>query len=427
MLRSPCLPVRKLIILSGITVLLFVVVGVTLWVLTDHGTATPTATTSVATTATPSRIHSPTATTDPALPTLVPPDYVPQGWQQAGPDFTEAIAFGDNATQVAYVCGSTSGTVQSAASHDGGGTWGTTTTIGAGYDCHISINPTNARDVVVVVSNVVRGVACPPQGCLWTAYRSFDSGATWQTVKLPVNDGSVSIDAGMAWTGSTLFFTLNSLTDPAPHSLAASVNGAALAWADPPAALRPAETPNFPVLLGGKDAMYVGFTFPSGNDSCSVPSYANVVQSADGGKTWTARHFTNKGTPVSLVTAGPGGRTLYGSVDSSTILLSTDGGTSWQPTAPVAKGYAICSFVVAQNGTIAALVVLDNGGLPSPRSNESFAIIPAGSTAWQTVSTVTNNLTIAAVSEDATGKPIALWAQGGNLTTAHFLRLLLPR
>ena len=74
-----------------------------------------------------------------------------------------------------------------------------------------------------------------------------------------------------------------------------------------------------------------------------------------------------------------------------------------------------------------ALVVLDNGGLPSPRSNESFAIIPAGSTAWQTVSTVTNNLTIAAVSEDATGKPIALWAQGGNLTTAHFLRLLLPR
>ncbi|HEY7356955.1 MAG TPA: hypothetical protein VH590_10835, partial [Ktedonobacterales bacterium] len=141
------------------------------------------------------------------------------GWTLAGPQYASSIAFAPGAPETAYACGVEQATgsqlvpIRVGISRDYGHTWQMFSTPAVGVSCNLSVDPTNARDVLLIVS--------PDNQCASPAasklYRALDGGEQWSRWSLPPQDSDQSpalLCAQWAWVGSTLYIAPILSIDP---------------------------------------------------------------------------------------------------------------------------------------------------------------------------------------------------------------------
>jgi hypothetical protein len=132
--------------------------------------------------------------TMPIVPSSPSPSGLPGvGWTHAGPAWARTIVFAASAPATAYTCGTSihpeaelPEAISVGVSHDGGHTWQALDTPAQGVACEVSVNPTDARDVMLNTN--------PCSGCVpfeRGLYRFFDAGSHWRVWPLPprVPDG----------------------------------------------------------------------------------------------------------------------------------------------------------------------------------------------------------------------------------------------
>src|SRR5262249_21038781 len=107
-------------------------------------------------------------------------------------------------------------------------------------NCAIFINPTNAQDLVIHGSKTWGAVLDGSELAFGDYFHTRDGGQTWTKLTLPDNAspnqfGRVVISQ-IAWAETTLFvstvFISQAIIATPLHSLAKSVNGGPLEWAD---------------------------------------------------------------------------------------------------------------------------------------------------------------------------------------------------
>ncbi len=353
---------------------------------------------------------TPSPTTGPAphashIPTLVPADYIPPGWRQAGPNFAQTIAFASNDPAVAYSCGALNGKVQVAASTDGGVSWQPAETIAAGAtgaSCTLTVDPQDARDVAALVQSCSTGQCVTSALTGEALYRSGDAGVNWTQETLP--DGNAAFDGLLGWAGGSLFAQVGAVDAGAVgHTLAASAGNGAFTWADnSPLFAQPGLT--LTLLAGAGTTLYAGFSNASASGSCLPPAVTALIATDDGGKTWMPVALADGTMPVSIVTIEGG--TIVGQVAPAHLVASSDGGKTWQQAPSLPPDMQACAFFIAPDNTFVVQLASVNS---SAQVNEIVSAA-TGATAWTTISSGSVNLDIAAMAVTAQGHPSALWA-----------------
>jgi hypothetical protein len=270
--------------------------------------------TSTSTTHTPSGEGTPQPT---PLPTVV----WGRGWTPAGPVEAQRIIFAQSAPAVAYTCGAP--TLNSLAqpapivvqvSLDRGHTWRPSLTPATGVECDLTVDPTDARDVVLAAlppptSQPFSSDAAVDAVAL---YRSFDGGATWQPWPLPTApDGARYFTVlRWAWSASALFVAPLALGDASYHRLAASIGRQASSWVNQRALFAAAGPDNAGIvgLVGTAQALYVLIY----SEPCAIVC-RQAMRSADGGTSWSRFAPSYQGDAVILL-AGAGESVLFGQI-----------------------------------------------------------------------------------------------------------------
>lgn len=402
----------KWLVLLALVALLVVVVGVASLAL-DTASAPPPDHVSQRQMSGASATAASSTTTLPSVPTLVPADYIPPGWRQAGPGFAQDIAFAASNPAIGYICGTQAGTVMVASSADGGTTWSAPVAVDSGYDCAITIDPLHAGSLAMTIQPCSAN-GCPPGTPAFAVLeRSGDNGATWTQASLPTDGSQMGFGAQIAWADDTLFAQILAGDNVVPrHYLAASVAGGGFAWADANVAFAQPAT-QLSLLAGSGATLYAGFTQAGVAASCMSPSLANVIATTDNGQTWSSILFTIQGKPVALSVIAPDGKTLIGVGADGRFVASHDDGQTWQPTPVVPPQMQACAIFVAPDGTFIAQFTAT---LTANAEASEVDIAPPGATAWHTLSVGTTNIMLAMLSPVANGQALTLWATTvGNL------------
>ncbi len=365
-----------------------------------------------------------------ASPTPIPnarhasPSTIPagSGWTRAGPAYAQGIVFAPSAPETAYTCGvpvptqqDGRGRVVLSVSHDGGTSWLTLETPGREQQtCQLTINPLDARDVVLATS-----VLAPDGQTLSAAsyYRSFDGGQTWHGFPLP-SRGAGAPDASFSWwvwVGSNFYMAPYYSEDGAYRRLAVSVGGAALRWLDtkPLFAGLPASA-RINVLIPAARVLYVQLDRQT--PDCS-PDCFTLRRTSDGGATWQDYTPQLDGKPLYLLSGfglHDNNASLFAAYDLSGdraiqgYARSTDGGATWAslPALPNAELTAL-DLVQTPSGAIYAAVWSFTD--PSSAQLGVYALAP-GSKRWRFVApySIEQNSSLV-VAWDTLGQPAALW------------------
>lgn len=132
---------------------------------------------------------TPTSTT-PLMPApTIPPG---QGWSPAGPSWAQQINFAPSEPQTAYVCGtpgnrdaSGQAPIALGVSSDSGHSWQTITTHLTANTCQMTMNPLDARDLLMAIGHCLTCSSPAPM----QLYRTRDGGQNWSLVLFPLQDG----------------------------------------------------------------------------------------------------------------------------------------------------------------------------------------------------------------------------------------------
>lgn len=351
---------------------------------------------------------------------LTPQPQPDRGWRLAGPRYASEIAGAPSAPATLYVCGvqqsskDQPSTLLVGVSHDSGNTWQTFSPPARAMSCYLTVNPTNARDVVLTAFACVQ--CTPPQAS--HVYRTFDGGKHWSAWSLPAPGPNQSADlwsVQWVWVGSTLFLAPILIGDSGFTRLAASVAGRPFVWLSTTAlfAGAPADTG-----INGLYATSTTLTIELFSRTACQSDCFWYVQSRDDGVSWSPLNPMFQGQPVSLLATSADGRTLLGQVVhhdapySRTYLRSTDGGATWSALSPRPTGLAAEFLYAAPDGSVYGSFEQD---LADPQYRQTlpavvgiYALAP-GATAWRYVSPFPKGGWFV-VAWDARGHPSALWA-----------------
>jgi hypothetical protein len=364
--------------------------------------------------------HSATGTLIiPATPTVImaPPAVPPlgQGWTNAGPAVAQTIAFAPSAPQMAYTCGVPEAGAPHAvivgSSLDGGATWHVQAAPVSNTSCQISVDPLDARDVVLVAGTCA---SCQPPWLL----RSRDGGATWTVPTLPPHGTETYTFLMIQWAGSDLYVAPYTLEQNAQggtfHRLAVSHAGGPFQWVEgnglytyaPPDA-------QINQLIAFPQGLYVALTSTTQcPPACTIPAMLTTT----GGATWSqAPTFQVATQPINVLGSIPDGQTLFGHIGMGPgnvrLVRSEDGGATWHilPAFPSGTLYDFAAMQTPDSTLFVELQFTD-------QTFGIFALAPTGSV-WQLASASTTGNDFIAVSADAAGQPRWLWGQSFDQTT----------
>lgn len=341
-----------------------------------------------------------------------------QGWNPGGTPAAQDIAFAAGAPATAYDCGApslpptmTPVPIAVASTADGGRTWHALPSPGAGVTCGITVNPTDAEDVVLMIS---------PSSSFATApialYRSFDGGRTWARWSLPPRLGprlGAAEYAVWTWSGSTLFVAPYYPGTTGYLDLAASVAGQSFVWVQQNGLFRGAPSDaGIDQLLGTPDTLYV--VLFSQNDC--TPACTLVRASHDGGASWSPYAPTFQGRRVNLISQSADGRTLFGSYfqdpaqAAEEYVYSSDGGATWRQLTPFPAPSIASDIFATPDGTDYAVLDTDPEALDGTIEAGVYRLSP-GARGWSFIAPpVDNGSGPVVVSWNAAGHPLALWS-----------------
>lgn len=362
---------------------------------------------------------------------LTPQPQPDRGWRLAGPRYASEIAGAPSAPATLYVCGVQQPSKDQPSpllvgvSHDSGNTWQTFSPPASAVSCYLTVNPTNARDVVLTAFACVQ--CTPPQAS--HLYRTFDGGKHWSAWSLPAPGPNQSADlwsVQWVWVGSTLFLAPFLIGDSDFTRLAASVAGRPFVWLSTAAlfAGAPADT--------GINGLYATSTILTielfSRTACQSDCFW-YVQCRDDGMSWSLFNSMFQGQPVSLLATSADGRTLLGQVVhhdapySRTYLRSTDGGAAWSALSPRPTGLAAEFLYAAPDGSVYGSFEQD---LADPQYGQTlpavvgiYALAP-GDAAWTYISPLPSGGWFV-LTWDEHGHPSALWAPVGTNTQSSLL------
>ncbi len=349
----------------------------------------------------------------------VPPPHPGQGWSLAGPRYASMIAFAPSAPALAYTCGALNtsggkpGPIRVGISSDSGRTWQMLSMPATAVTCGLTVDPTNAQDVVLFTNQCYQ---CPTP-LVSKMYRTSDGGKHWRSLPLPplnANQSPELLYTQWVWVGSTLFVAPYLAGDSGYVRLAASIAGQAFVWLKTEALFAgvPADT-RISGLLATSTTLYL-LLF---SQMQCPPTCSWVMQSQDQGTSWSRFAPTVQGQSVGLMAAGADGRTLLGQTVhhdppySRVYLRSTDSGTTWQALAAKPDKLFADPMYEAPDGAIYAAFEKDSTDPTAAQGASAapgiYALAP-GALAWRYVAPTPPRGSFT-VAWDEHGHPIALW------------------
>jgi hypothetical protein len=309
-------------------------------------------------------------------------------------------------------------------SDDSGRTWQTITTRLTASTCQMTVNPLDARDLLMALGSC--GTCSSPAPM--QLYRTHDGGLSWSLIQFPPQGGSASPQFmwyQWAWQGSAIFMTPFPLGTQLRDSLAISMAGGPFIWINKTALLAQVlERMQINNVYATASAVYVDFA-SFGPANCTDDCFLTKV-SADLGTTWMVFRPRYHGQPVSLLdqfVSLADGQTLIGQVfpgpdDATRVYLrSDDGGTTWTPLPPVPTGLVISSLASTPGG-IMYVETWSFGGATAPSA--VYRLAP-GAQAWVLIGALPNSGYPVVVSWDVQDNPLALWTSTGNAPSPETL------
>lgn len=343
------------------------------------------------------------------------------GWNPAGTNASQDIAFAPSEPSIAYDCAApdlspsfTPVPIAVAVTRDTGRTWNALPTPGAGVTCSLTVNPTDARDVVLMVSPSSTFVSAPI-----TLYRSGDGGQHWQRLSLPPRAGGQlkgAEYAWWAWSGGSLYLAPYFSGTSAYTDLAVSVNGGPFVWVQENGLFRGgAAGDSINLLLGTTNTLYVVLASPQ---TACITACTRLLASGNGGVSWSAYAPTFKGHSINVLWAGADGRTLFGSYfddpgqAAGKYAYSPDGGANWRQVTPLPQRSIASSMLATPDGSFYAVLDTDPDSPPGTVLPGVYRLTP-GATTWTFIAPPVDGIGgPIVVSWDSTGHPVALW---GNI------------
>lgn len=364
-------------------------------------------------------------------------------WRAAGPRWAQTIVFAVNAPAQAYTCGVPAlasatlaqrpAAIALAVSRDAGRTWHTYMTPALGLSCDLTVDPSDAADVVLVANLDPSGNTKP-----LALYRTLDAGATWHAWPLPfrTTDGRGDfyayhwawVPATTARQRATLFVAPYFPENTIYIWLAASIAGAPFVWVEQHAIFptQPAAA-GIMWLIGTAGGLYV--VLQSRTDC--PPSCVDVMLTTDNGTTWRPFMPATENNVIALLSASADGATLFGGVlpdlaqPPAAYVRSTDSGVTWNSIAPVPPTLVALDLLAAPDGTLFALLepanVASGDAVEQPGIYElapnaalwQFVAPYTGSvlSRWYIVGSSLGNGPSIALAWDSSGHPTALWGQ----------------
>ncbi len=285
------------------------------------------------------------------------------GWTRGGPKNAQSLVFGTNVPAIAYACGpdapiTSASAIRLYVSSDSGKTWTPSSTPARGTGCDLTVDPEDARDVVLVAGACPSCQTPPPL----SLYRSLDGGATWRPWELPLEGagGTRSFEAYQwVWAGSTLFLVPWSQGEPSSMRLAVSASEQPFFWSDTSGlfAGEPAGATIGGLLGAGRSVLAIVDLTRACATSCS-----RIFRSDDYGVSWREFSPEDAGRPVALLglQSSPGSSALFGQVfldataNAVLYVRSNDGGASWQALPALPGQTLIVQAVQTVDGTLYA-------------------------------------------------------------------------
>jgi hypothetical protein len=372
--------------------------------------------------------HAPSSTPAPAATPQTLHVTPADGWvKPAALSFGKDITFATSDPLTGYVCGNavpafgaeTSAPLRFTVTHDGGRTWHEeATTPAEGYTCEVHINPSDAREIVMIAR----------QATTDTTWRSFDGGATWRQMTLPPGDDAQAIIDQPVWAGGTLFvdatLRFGGPMPTLPHILAASSQGGPLVWVDSDPLFQHSPNgglaPTYAFAIGSTYYAQL-WNFVCASAACGTyNSHTFVLQTSDGGAHWSSYTFGDEANLTVFATLADG-KTLIGVMDDGATVLfsiSHDKGQTWQTLPSVtAKGQfwwvGTDTKSSAPDGTLysqESTIEYDaQGNIVHTKGPYTLLMLPPGATSWQTIPGLPGAQPFA-VSVDGAGHPVAVWS-----------------
>ncbi len=416
--------------------------------------------------------------------TLFPTPPPRQVWTPIAPSYAQSVAFGVNAPQTGYLCGA-QGVISAApnsqvaapastpagpgaavgaageadeanhpddddlraialgVSRDSGHSWRTVKTPAYGSDCVVSVNPTNARDIVLLSVICALCDATQVQTRVW---RSRDAGQTWAAIAPPrvpnvpnASSGATTASAAsnapgaanttnlsttwpvyvgrITWAGGALYLAaFPGLA--AKAQLAVCPNASACSWVDLSRVMagEPSGLIASPLSIEGmNNTLYMQLT----SQQRCPPACVRDATSSDGGATWTPFAPTFRGQPVQPRPESHGAPDLLGyyqapDAPTESLISSSDGGVTWHIRPNPPSGLFTQQILESPDGTIyawmtqASNAAYVSSGKTMPQG--IYALAPNGK-AWRLVAPeqTSQSIAILALSCDAHGHAQAIW------------------
>ncbi len=272
-------------------------------------------------------------------------------WQSIGPDggTVQALAFAPSNPQVAYAGTSGAGVFRSG---DGGASW---TAVSQGLGVNLSINSlaVSPRDPAVVYAGTNNGL-----------YETTSGGASWRLLPLRshlssstsvlallIDPGSPRIlyaatqdglfrtaDGGAHWAerdaGLRLPVSALALDPDHPGTLYASAFDRLSFSAIPPIYKSTDGGGSWTLVLGVQTSFVSALVWQRSTGTLYVSTLDGLFATRNGGATWAHPY---SGEDLQSLVAAPSG-SLYGGFVGRGVLVSTDGGRTWNDPAPVPPG-----------------------------------------------------------------------------------------
>ena len=226
-------------------------------------------------------------------------------------------------------------------------------------------------------------------------YRSVDGGVAWTQLVFPESDLWL---AQPVWVGSVLFawgiYPSETVKPTLTHTLAVSINGSPLEWAD---AKLPFDPNSIAGIYGLGQTIYV-----IGRSNCRTSEPCTIAQSSDSGSTWTTFQPAEKaGAKFQVADDGQALMLLDNPYEPTERLeVSADAGRTWTalPTLPLLTTGYNWDFSTIFGAPSGAFILI------SPKAEYTLA---KGAKSW-TMTSMTLGYSCDAVSWDA-GQAAACW------------------